>query len=74
MEVTPEMIAAGVREFCGYEPDLERPQHIVADIFRAMTRAKVRPSAEVGDLGRDIGVLVDFARKVQQEESDRATV
>ena len=75
IEVTPEMIEAGVREFCSYDSDLERPKDIVADIFRAMVRAS-RGLTEAGDLraNPDREGLVQFARKMQQEDSHGAAV
>jgi hypothetical protein len=32
IEITPDMIEAGVREFCGYDPRFEQPEDIVPEI------------------------------------------
>jgi hypothetical protein len=43
IEVTPEMIEAGIAEFCSYDSRYERPRDAVASIFRAM--ANLTPKA-----------------------------
>jgi hypothetical protein len=44
VEVTPEMIEAGVRAFLGRSLDLEHEDDIVADIYRAMERVRILES------------------------------
>ncbi len=36
IEITPEMIEAGVREFCAYDPRFENPREVVVEIWKAM--------------------------------------
>lgn len=36
IEITPEMIEAGMEIFLDYDPRFERPKTLVQDIYRAM--------------------------------------
>jgi hypothetical protein len=38
IEITPEMIEAGVEIFTDYDPPVERPADVVSEIFRTMAR------------------------------------
>ena len=38
IEITPEMIEAGVAEFLAYDSDYERPRDAVVEIYLAMTK------------------------------------
>ena len=40
IEVTPEMIEAGCREFVGFDSQLDVPEDVVREIYSAMSRAK----------------------------------
>ena len=42
IEVTPEMIEAGVNEFCAYDARFESAEDVVALIFRRMTAVAAR--------------------------------
>ena len=41
IEVTPEMIEAGVGAFCAYDCRFEGPEHVVVEIFEAMQAASL---------------------------------
>ena len=41
IEITPEMIEAGVGEFLGYDSRFEEPRDAVIQIYLAMQRARV---------------------------------
>jgi hypothetical protein len=42
IEITPEMIEAGVREFCAYDPRFEGPGDVVVAIWGAMIAVSPR--------------------------------
>lgn len=48
VEITREMIEAGVSEFLSYDPRVERPEDVVPLIFRAMCRAS--PKAHIREV------------------------
>lgn len=52
VEITPEMMAAGLREFCAYDARFEGPEDVVPEIFRAMLRAQSNPG-EVSGAGKE---------------------
>ena len=43
IEVTPEMIEAGIRAHAGYNPEFDCLSEIVADIFCSMIASSPRP-------------------------------
>ncbi len=45
IEITPEMIRAGVSVFADYDSRFERPSDVVPEIFRAMWQERVRDIA-----------------------------
>ncbi len=45
IEITKEMIEAGVRELWGYSPEAGMQEDCVEDIYRAMVKAKGRARA-----------------------------
>jgi hypothetical protein len=40
VEITPEMLQAGLEEFCSYDCRFEGPRDVIPDIFNAMIQAK----------------------------------
>ena len=40
IEVTPEMIRAGIGAFCAWDSRYEEAESLVVDVFEAMTREK----------------------------------
>lgn len=47
IEITPEMIEAGVVELVAYAPQADRPEGAVVDIFLAMLRARGKRRVKV---------------------------
>jgi hypothetical protein len=43
IEITPEMIEAGVTAYCEFESD-DPPEWVASAVYRAMLRASPRPS------------------------------
>ena len=67
IEITPAMIEAGVRAFCAYDPDIERPRDVVPDIFRAMMSARVSP--EMPNIVPDWKVWAEYGDAAVQRRS-----
>ena len=49
IDITPEMIEAGVDEFCSFDDRYEFPEAAVARVFRAMIRATPKERIHLGD-------------------------
>jgi hypothetical protein len=64
VEITPEMIEAGVRAFCGYDARFEGPADIVTEIFDAMRRASF-PCPEFA--GNAVFLLCESVDQANQE-------
>ena len=47
VEITPEMIEAGIREMVRYDPRFDRLEDAVADIYETMERARRKRVAEM---------------------------
>lgn len=41
IEITPEMIEAGVEVFCGYDSRFEGPEDVVVEIYEAIKAASL---------------------------------
>ena len=42
IEITPEMMTAGVEEFCSFDGELERPEEVVTQIYLRMEHLRRR--------------------------------
>jgi hypothetical protein len=40
IEITPEMVEAGVRAFCSFRSGMETPDEVVEEVFKKMISAK----------------------------------
>ena len=47
VEITPEMIKAGVGALCAYDSEFESREEGVTHIYRSMTEARLRNSEEL---------------------------
>jgi hypothetical protein len=71
VEITAAMLRAGVREFCAYDPDLERPADIVPEIFKAMLRARSSVVEASDQFPRYTGESwVDLAKEIHEVETN----
>ena len=50
IEVTPEMIEAGVRRFCEYDPRFEEICEVLPEVFREMAKANKDYYRHLSDL------------------------
>ena len=54
IEITPEMIAAGVSALCAYEPEFDFKEEGVDRIFRAMLAASIKKWVVTGVSGFEL--------------------